>query len=206
MTKTLLTIALCFSPVAIFSDEKSEPKRNYTLKIGDRSLKITEGVPFDIDTGDKSQKATLSASPYRTFTHQNLNFDYPAHYSFEADLSNLEAKSWTLSGNDCTVMVFGMGAQVTPTQMAQGLAGGFGKGNSKTRQARLKLGKKEYETSIIDVKIAGASLKLEVFAIELSPNSSTLFIIQDGLEDDGKHSDDYRALEKLLNQSFALKR
>ncbi|MEN8784995.1 MAG: hypothetical protein ABF379_11575 [Akkermansiaceae bacterium] len=206
MIKTFLSIAICLFPPAVLSDEKTEPKRNYTLKIGDRSFQISEGVPFDLKAGDKNQKATLTASTYRTFTHQNLNFDYPAHYSFEADLTNLQAKSWTLSGNDCTVMVFGMGARVTHNEMAKEMANGFGKKNSKTRKTLLELGKKEYNVSIIDVTIAGTDLKLEIFAIELSPNSSTLFIIQDSLGDDGKHSNDYQVLRKFLDRSFSLKK
>ena len=188
---------------SIYADESVEPKLNYTLKIGDRSYAVSEGEPFQVDSISKKSEARLVADTHRIFSHQNFSFRYPRYFSFEADLSNAMDKSWTLSGNDCKIMILTFRGTLTPRQFAANLAQTFGEKNTNITDANVKLGKVVYDGALVDTTVAGNRMMMEILPTTPPKGWTKLFVIQDSVSDAGVHSKEYKELMEMLRGSFA---
>lgn len=191
---------LCSS---LHADESVEPKLNYTLHIGDRSYAITESKPFKIDQVSDKAEARLVADDHRVFSHQNFSFKYPRYFAFEANLSNPGHKNWTLSGNDCKIMILTFRDTLTPKQFAATLAQTFGEKNTTITDTKVKLGEESYDGALVDATVAGNRIMMEILPATPPKGWTKLFVIQDSVSDAGAHSKEYQELMNMLRGSYA---
>ena len=193
------------APFGLVADESVEPGLSYTLKIGERSYQISENEPFEIEAVSEKSKAQLVADSHRIFTYQSIEFEYPAHFVFEADVSDATSKSWTLSGNDCTVMILSMAVQMSATEFGAELAEQFGKKNTKISDVELQLGKTKYNGALLETTVAGTRMTMDILTLSASKGASKLLTIQDALGEDGKHSEEYEVILEKLRETFSEK-
>jgi len=201
--KLVITLLLTVLASSIHANESTEPNLNYTLKIGDRSYAVVEGEAFKVDPISDKLEARLVADVHRIFSHQNFSFRYPRYFTFEADLSDPKDKSWTLSGNDCKIMILTFRGTLTPKQFAANLAQTFGEKNTTTTDAKVKLGKTTYDSAFVDTTVAGNRMMMEILPTTPPKGWTKLFVIQDSVSDAGAHSKEYRELMEMLRGSFA---
>jgi hypothetical protein len=199
--KRILLALFALSTVALAEDESVEPPLQYTLTVGGKSQQISENAPFSIGEVKPDDKAVLSVADQRIFGYRGLTFPYPRYFSFEADLQNASSLSWTLSGNDCTLMVFAFSEKLTPQQFAASLAERFGS-ETKISTVDLTLGGTKYAGAKVDATITGTHMVMEILPLASPSAKSMLLVIQDSMSDAGTHSPEYAKVMAALGKSF----
>ena len=140
-----LVLIGCHSPTPAAADESAEPPLKYSVKVGERTVTISEGQTVQLDGTFSNPEITVTAQPYRVFPYQGLTFNYPRSFTFEADLDDRNAKIWTLSGNDFKIMYFVLNESVSTDDFANNMIDQFGRENAKVVNANttITLGKQK---------------------------------------------------------------
>lgn len=201
--KTLLPLLLAVSSFALAADESKEPPLNYSLKVGGTSYSIEEGKSFKMKPVSGEGSAILVADEHRVFNYQKVTFKYPRYFAFEVDLSDPASLSWTLSGNHCVVMLFSIEGEITAGEFGELMAGQFGKKNTATEDSHLTLAGKERTAIKLNVSLVGSRLTQEILKLKSPKGRTQLLVIQDTLDDGGKHTEEYTAAMKMIDTSFA---
>lgn len=201
--KRILLALFALSAVALADDESVEPPLQYKLTVGGKSQQVSENKPFEIGAVGPGEKAVLSVEDQRVFAYRGVRFPYPRYFTFEADVTDPENPSWTLSGTDLTIMLFAFGDKLTPQQFAENLAAKFGSG-TKISKVEMKLGGQTYAGVAVDATIAGQRMLVQILSLPSSPAQSMLLMLQDAASDDGKHSAEYGKVLADLEASFAV--
>lgn len=152
----------------------------------------------------KDSELTIKVYDWKLFPHNNIEFEYPRTYSFEADLS-VTNDIWTLSGNDFKIMVIrpiiGMNVNVYVNEMiAQ-----FGPSNCSTKEITKKLNNTELNGIKLSVKLAGINLELDVLEVIDSNGKKSLLVFQDSLSDSKQKSKESLNTRKRIEQTFKVK-
>jgi len=197
----------CSAPPPIKAREAQEPPVRYSLTVGDKTLKLTEGQSVDLDGSFTNPKVTLRAEPTRTFSLHGITFDYPRGYTFEADLSEPAAKTWTLSGPSCVLMVFVMQEKLTAATFADALINRYGKQSCRITNpnAELNLGKHKCPGVAVKLNIAGQLLAQEIYLVESHGRETKLLVIQDSLGEQDKPTQERQMTVEIVAKSFELK-
>lgn len=103
ISRTLSALLLAVSPVCgVFAarcqaaqTDASEPPAAYVLEINGKSTDVKLGQPFQVKAGSGQLKMKLTMKPNRVFDKAGVKFEYPANYSFSADLDP-EDTNWTI--------------------------------------------------------------------------------------------------------------
>lgn len=201
------TLAVAGGGVAAQPDEAKEPPIQYTLSVGDKSIKLTEGQDVRLEGSFTNPQVSLRAEPYREFSAQGIKFQYPRGFTFEADLSDPASKSWTLSGTSCTLMLFVMNEKITAEEFSQVMIRQFGQQNCRVAdpKAELTLGKEKLTGIGLRIKVATTQLSQDIYLISSQPGLSRMMIVQDSLDDQGNPSPDRKTTLEVLAKSFELK-
>ena len=193
--------------VASKQDGSQEPPLKYTLKMGDKSVTITEGEAVNVDGTFNNPEVILTAEPNRTFPYQGVKFDYPRGFNFEAGANTGGYKSWTLSGADFKISYYVFGAPTTTLKFANSMVKQFGKKNCKVSDATpLEFGGETLSGTSIQANIAGANLAVDIYQVPSSGKETRLLVLQDSLDDGGERSSEGKAGVKLLSESSKLDR
>jgi hypothetical protein len=171
--------------------ETIEPKLSFIVSLGATRAAVMEGRPSKLPGDFHDPSVSIEIKPERTFTHAGLRFEYPRHFSFEAQLG--ETSSWILSGNDLKIMVFRFNAPVTLEAFVQQLIQRFGP-STTTGPLRLKLGDTEYEGRRLLVHLAQQELTQDVVALPTLSGKARLLVLQDEPKQAGAESEPARAL------------
>lgn len=91
--------------------QETEPPLKAELRGLGKTQIIHLGLPFTVELEGKTHQVSLDLLPTRQLCVPGICFDYPSYLTFEFDPSG-GSKSWTLSGNDLTVMI-----QVNPIRI-----------------------------------------------------------------------------------------
>ncbi len=192
-------------PVA--PDESKEPALKYQLRVGDKSLTISEGETVSLAGAFSNPKVTLTAEEFRVFPYGGISFRYPRTFTFEADLDNRDSLNWTLSGNDYTIMYFVMNASVTTEDFAGNMSEQFGKENCMISKATpIKLDGSEIAGTSLIADLAGSQLAIDIYRLPSGDQQTRLFVLQDNPDDAGDRSMEGKAALNLLQQSFRMAR
>lgn len=183
-------------------DESAEPPLQYTLTIGEVKQAITLGEPAELRGDFNNPVVTLTASPTRTFPYNGLSFKYPAHFTWEADVSNPLSRTWTMEHQDGSVMVVGTLFEISPQKFAEGVAGNLGARDPKIGKIADTFGGIELQGVRLEADIARLHHVTEVFRIP-TRLGGRLLVIQSFLED-GEPGPRSAELAKLIRESFAI--
>jgi hypothetical protein len=190
--------------IALAQDETKEPPQTFVVKLGDQSANVLEGETAKLKGSFTDPQLTITPDPYRVFPYQGVRFQYPRTYSFEADVADADEKSWTLSGNDVSIMLFVLNARITAAGFADSMIGQFGRPNCKIvdANAKLKLGATEVSGTKIHVTIATHSITQEIYVLPAPRGKTRLLVLQDNPDEKGNHSAEAKGVLETLKKSF----
>jgi|GEM_PF-3276151 len=192
------------SPTSAFSlDETSEPLQAHSLEIDGQVHSIELGRPLVLSGSFTNPTVKLIAASTRHFEKAGVEFNYPASFTWEADVEDREAKSWTLSGNDFKIMVFSLGTRMTADSYSKLLATKFGVENTKVSPVERKLGKNTYEGRLLRTTLVGTAISQEVFEFT-SESASRLIVFSDTLPDGKNASSEAQDALHMVTQSFKI--
>jgi hypothetical protein len=202
MKSTILLITLSlFALTSLAVDETIEPELKYKLIINGKEYAVSTVTSTLIEGDFSNPTIRLVSEKYRLFDYGKIQFKYPARMTWEADLRDEKSRSWTLTGNDVTVMYAITPHDMSLDEWADNFADRFGKERVLITQTKLMLSGKEYEGRNLLVKMFGESMRLEVYTLPTESGSRVL-TIQDGRQDKRAKSLEYETVVNMLSHSF----
>ncbi len=199
---TLLMLACVTTGSAIFADDTTEPPLSYTLEVDGLKFLITADKTVILKGNFQNPKVTLRASSTRRFEHVGIAFDYPANFTFEADVSEPGIRSWTMSGNNVTLMLFDFEQPVKPAELIASTAESLETNVDRMEPTTIKLGSLNAEGQSALLKVGEVALTYSVVALPAAEGKSRLLIVQDLPQENGQPSDEKTAILKTLDDSF----
>ena len=187
--------------MCVSADDRQEPPLKYTLEIDGQQHEIVLDKPIKVQGNYSDPKFVLSASPIRNFTHGDIAFQYPASFSWEAEIEASNEKTWTLSGNDFKIMYFIQPYELSVENYDQAMAKQFGKGTTRISDTERTLGGHKHKGKLLFVKLAGTELSLEVYALP-AKSGSRLLVLQDSPPDNRAISEEGEMALGMLSKSF----
>jgi len=184
-------------------DETREPPMKYRVEVDGKVFAMAEGESMKLDGTWIDPTIRIVADPHRQFSYGGVSFLYPRGFTFEADVDDADSRSWVLSGNDFTIMVFVLSGRITPEAYADSMADRFGDENCKLSPLPEDLLGKKIHGTRLDVKVVGHRLTVDVFALP-SVEGTRLLVLQDSPEESGRASRESREAMAVLRQSMAI--
>lgn len=185
------------------TDLAREPDAIFVLDINGQKVKLKKDEATVVKGEFKNPKVSLSIEPYKEFTYGGIYVKYPQHYGFEADVADENVKMWNLSGNSGILMIQKYSLEMDHKTMAQLLVPRYGEDNARLDECSMKfMGKMVSGTRVI-ANFGGTAISQEVYSFKLA-NGSVLLIIQDGIDEEGKHTREGLALKEIISDSFKL--
>jgi hypothetical protein len=149
----------------------------------------------------KDPRVVLKASPVRRFTHGDIEFQYPAAFSWEAELESPEVRKWTLSGNDFKIQYFVRAVPVSAEAFARALVEQLGDKNASISDATRVLGAREYKGKRLAVSVAGVVVRFEAYSLA-TKSGSRLLVFQDCPKKEQINSAEGAKTLSILTTSF----
>lgn len=166
-------------------------------------------VPVELDKpfapAELGKSATLRIEPQRRFSYAGVEFRYPRELGFEAQLDPQFA-SWTLSGNDCKVLVQRYKGHKKPEVLHKGVIAEIHKaygGKAKESAVKLEAGGRTLEGTRLEVELASALIVQELYPLKSGGDVIEL-IIQDAPKKSGEVSPERVRIEALLKETLKL--
>jgi hypothetical protein len=197
---TALLRALLMSTSA---QDDREPPLIFTLEVAGKPVTIEPDQAVEIEAAGKVPVIPRVA-PHRVFRLGGLDFHYPRGYGFEADLSDPEMHTWTLSGNDHKIMVFRYPGN--PAHEAQRAAvldqmKAAYKGKSRQEVDEIVLAGRTLKGARVHAELVGAGFTQRVFSFATAKDGY-LLILQDSPQA-GKPTPEAVTAEKFFTGTFA---
>jgi len=181
--------------------ENVEPPLNYTLKMGDQSVRLVPGKEAEIKGNFTNPTVTLVPDEHRTFSYGGVTFGYPSDFAFEADFGEKGLKTWTLDGSDSVIMLHCYETEkVTAEDIATSLKGVFGKG-TKSEPTSMTFNGKKLSGVRVHATVAGSTFFQDILALP-SEEGSRLLILQDRPKDAKVSEVETKKVMKLLNETL----
>lgn len=192
---------------AVF-DESKEPPLEFVVNVGNKSVTINEGETAQLDGAFTNPKISITPQPHRVFPYQGITFRYPRSFTFEANLTDPDAKNWTLSGNDLTIMYFVLNTRLTTGDFGNNMIDQFGRKNCKVTDAngKITLGEQTLSGTTIQVNVATHKMVLDIYRVPSRGAVTKLLVFQDSLNDRGNRSNEGKQALKEIQSSFTIER
>lgn len=187
-----------------WDDGTTQPPQKFVLKIDDKELTLIEGKSQRLEGQFSDPTVVVTALPYRHFTRPSVSFFYPVNFTFEADVSDPEAKTWTFSGSDVTVLFMELDGDVSSEEFAESFLEDYpdGSGEITDTKRKIKLGQHQLTGTSVKIEIADAKVVTDAFVVPGILGKTKLFVIQDLLDDSNENSQEYESTLRLLKESF----
>lgn len=184
--------------------ETVEPPALYRLYVNGQPIGVQLGKEFKLNINAPSQlKMKLLAAPSRRFRYAGLDFPYPKNFAFEAELE-ADSKIWTLEGTDVTLMIFEFpDRRVTHEALAREITAQW----EQSDFSSIKFDIPDLTlagTKAISI-VAGFEIQQSTFNIP-TKDGSRLLVVQDTMDEDGKPTQEYRKVLRLLKSKLKLTR
>lgn len=167
-----------------------------------------DGKPYSIKERDTlrvdNRSIVVTTSRYTTFNYGALKFDYPKNYTFDQG-KEIGLKTWTLSGNDFTIMYFEISVEVTVDMFVDEFVKKFGKKNCKISDASTTLGGVKMKGKHVKIELVGEKLTIDLYQVPNNDDKVHLIAFQDLSKDDGSASDESAETLKLIDSTFKVK-
>ncbi|MFY9344350.1 MAG: hypothetical protein WAT39_17795 [Planctomycetota bacterium] len=201
VTAFLVAVPVRQDPVA-----SKEPPLQLTVEVDGAPHTATDGQDLTFTIAGKPVKVKVTVAPTRRFRAAGVEFDFPRDMGFAHDAdANLE--TWTLDGDDVTVMLYrfptGEAAEMTQSTLV-GMIESLDAKAKEPEPCTLALGGKEHAGLRSRVTI-GEAATLDTIAVGIARGEGCLLLmVQDSLDDDGKRSAQCAAVLELLAKTFVL--
>lgn len=184
-------------------DESKEPPLDITLEINGKDFSIELGQRKRISGEFKDPTVVVRTAATRTFNYGRLSFDYPAEFTWEAQIKDQAFRYWTLSGNDSKIMYFVFRDEMTPTTFADSLMVEFGKPHTKVSDMKRTLNNQVFLGKRVSAKLAGSEITQDILAIPGPAKQWRLLILQDVAPEMTPQLDEPKLVLDLLDRSLS---
>ncbi len=192
------------SEVSCAEDESAEPPIAYTLKINNETVSLSPGKTQELLGAYVNPRLTLDVASTRRFPYAGLAFNYPVTYGFEADITDPDARIWTMDGNNVVIMVFAFTEEVGTETLAISTAQTLGVDNPDVKPVRMTLAVQELTGSAITVSFGTEQIHQQFIALPAESGLWRILVLQDSPQKSGEPSDEFRSTLKLLQESLTL--
>lgn len=165
------------------ADESREPVLAYSLEIDGQPHDILLDTPVTLPGSHTDPVVVLRAAATRRFAYGGVAFEYPAAFTWEAEIRSPTDRTWTISGNDCRIMVFVLPEAMSVGDYARAMEGQFGKGKTRIGDTTRIFSGTKREGKRLDVEVTGVKLNFEMFALP-SAKGSRILLFQSSPPDD----------------------
>lgn len=208
LTRTIcLAVTLAGLPAAAGDGEARDPKLNFFFEADGKRVPIELDAPFTTAALGASKSVVLRLEPHREFTYGGVRFRFPREYSFEADLADPNVKIWTLSGNDCVLMIHRYANQPSVDELQQSVVDEMLKAykgaKKKTAPVSMDVQGTVNKGTRIEAELASTRIHQDLYAIR-SGKDVVMLIVQDTPKEGGDASKERLATERLLRDSLKL--
>lgn len=198
----LSALLLLAAPGRLMADETTEPPVAYTLEINGQPYALSPDKPLKI-TGDFSNpELTLRVAQTRILQAAGVSFSYPSYFTFEADTTDPEVQTWTVSGNDVTIMLFRFAEPVTPRELATSTAGELNVAEPTIEDLAVSLGGKELAGVKATMPLGGLTIIQQSLEIPGAAMGSRMLVVQEVRSAGAAEAAELGAALKLLKSSL----
>ena len=192
------------APATPAGDESREPPLLFSVSVGAVTVPATEGEAVSVAGTFQDPRVTVRPEPHRLFPYGGVSFHYPRSFTFEADLDDPAARSWTLSGNDFKVLYFAFPVVITPQTHVKQLLETHGRANCRVldERADLRLGETTLRGIRVEVAVQGNRMIQEAYQVPLKGQGSRLLVFQDWPADGADRSKEGALALRLIAASF----
>src|SRR4051794_4953611 len=187
--------------------EDQEPPQLFFLEFDGKRTPIELDRPLGTDVFGGARAFTLRVEPYRVFRYAGLRFHYPREYTFEADLTSTAVSMWTLSGNDCKIMVHRYKAREDHEDALESvrkrLVAAYKPSKTKEALTRLNIRGADLKGKRIEVRIANTLIQQDLYSFP-SAKDSIVLILQDSPLQSGNPSADRTRAERMFCETLQL--
>ena len=204
----MLFSALIGSTAIAFADESQEPPLKYKIFVDQKSTTVTANQPTTLPGKFENPTIRIVPEKFREFPYMGVKFTYPSSFVFEANLTDTTSKSWTLTGNDLSIMLFELEAELSTIQFADSMIREFGTENAKIGQPNItnQIGDLELPGTQLDVKIGSSRLQMKIVKLPSKAGKTKLLVFQDNIDENGKHSREGARVMALIRKSFSFEK
>lgn len=149
----------------------------------------------------KESETTISVYDWKLFPHNNLSFEYPRTYTFEADLA-ITSDIWTLSGNDFKIMIISPKNSIPVKEYVDGMVSQFGPSNCSTKKVTKQVNSYSLNGMSLFISLTGVNLEMEIFEVVDTNGKSSLLVFQDSLTDEKENSRESKKTMRRIDQTF----
>ncbi|MFN8391241.1 MAG: hypothetical protein U0136_13195 [Bdellovibrionota bacterium] len=198
MKKIVSTLLLTLLPLQAYAapTEDVEPVRSFTLQIGKASRQLTLDTPLTVPGSFTDPTVKLTAASTRRFPYGGISFEYPAQFTWEADVKSSAYKAWTLSGNDLKIMYSYSQVPIDPRSYAEKIGQKFPGGMSAIQSKEFELGSGKTAGIEFTLKIGSYSMRYRTIQLKLKSGYG-LLSIQDA-DNDGMGSTEGAEIPRIL--------
>lgn len=183
--------------------DADEPPREYTLHVDGVPHAIVPGRPLVLEGTYESPSVELAVGETRRFERAGIRFEYPAYFTWEADVEDADARTWAVAGNDFMVMVLDLRAEVTTEEFAASMAEQFEGIELELGDAVCELGGERHPVRRITAYFpAGVTLVADVLVLP-AEDSTRVVVFQDSAVEAGRASDEATRTLALVGRTFA---
>jgi len=192
-----------FKDFEINLSKDEEPPLIFELISENKTQYFVENQPRKWNGLAKDSETTIGVYDWKLFPHNNIEFEYPRTYSFEADLS-ITNDIWTLTGNDFIIMVIRPIIEMNVKEYVDEMIAQFGPSNCTTKEITRKINNSKLNGIKLSVILAGINIELDVLEIINKSGKKTLLVFQDSLSDSKENSKESLNTLKRIEQTFKI--
>lgn len=188
-----------------------EPPRQLVLTVDGKTVKARAGEKVRVGKGPDPIEMVVDLAPARHFDYAGLAFDYPEAYGYAVE-AGADLDVWTISGNDCTLMVFRYPQKPEPAEVLKEFHGDVAEQMGATGQPS-----KPVTLAMNGRKLEGLEVRASARAGEVTQpivqemyafqtlDATMILVVQDvPASDTGEHTEEYRKLRALLSETLAI--
>ena len=138
----------------------------------------------------------------RTLQADGITFNFPAYFTFEADTSDAEVKTWTASGNDVTLMLFSFAEEVEARALAESTAQALQARDVKVEPTKVKLGEDERAGVKATIVLLEQTVIQQVLTLPPTAKGSRLLVVQEVREQGAGEAAELGATLKVVASSL----
>ena len=204
VTLFVLTISLKQGYASPANTASDEPDRVAFLIIDGQNHEVLLNENSTVTIDGKPHQVEVRLASTRVFDQAGIQFAFPSdmHFSFEEAENSLNM--WTMDGNAAVIMVHEYSARVEAEDIIDGMKSQYVGMNTEFTTAPSKI---EYPGGLLegqqfDLRFGSSPLFQNVFSVQ-SENRTAVIILQDSLQDDGSHTDEYQRIADAFGKTFA---
>ena len=183
------------------TDETVEPPLKYSLVVNGTAHELTLGNAIQIEGEFTNPSVELKAASTRHFSFGDIEFEYPASFGWEAEVTSDSEKGWTLSGQELTVMYMIMAADVDAALFLELMAGQLGIEGARPTGVTRQLGGNAHEGFSLSIQMGAVSLLTEAFALP-SNGGTRLLVLQSNADSGDWETKECKVALALLSKTF----